>query len=166
MAAVALLTWLPAIAFVSLLFGIVILQLMIRAQSMQALATRYGYRYVGPRAPSFLGFYDFGKVQPLVPLPHACHQAEIRQAWNMIMGQQNGVSILIFDSALGGRRYCTFIAWQSDQNPFDEDNLPDRVIQSSGWTVLFRSSWFQIIPWTMSIERLDEHLNKLRFGLV
>jgi hypothetical protein len=167
MAAVTLPNWLPAVAVVSLLFGIVIIQLAVRAKSMRAFAARYGFKYVGPRSPSFWGFYVFRKVQPPVPLPHACHLAgEIRQAWNVIVGQQNGVSVLIFDSAIWGRTYCTFIAWQTEQNPFEADALPDRVIQSGGWTVLHRVRWPQFIPWTMSIKRLDDYLNKLRFGLV
>jgi hypothetical protein len=46
------------------------------------------------------------------------------------------------------------------------DTSPDRVIQSGGWTVLYRVRWLQIIPRSMSIQRLDDHVNKLRFGSV
>jgi hypothetical protein len=108
----------------------------------------------------------FRKVKPPVPLPRACHLVrEIRQPWNVIEGQQNGVSVLVFDSVVWGRTYWTFIACQTEQNPFGMDTSPDRVIQSGGWTVLCRVRYLQI-PWTMGIERLDDHVNKLRVGSV
>jgi hypothetical protein len=134
---------------------------------MRAFAARWGFKYIGPRAPNFWGFRYFRKVTPPVPLPHACHSVgEISQAWNVIEGQQNGTSVLIFDSVIGGRMYCTFMACQTEQNPFGIDTSPDRVFQSGGWTVLCRVRWFQIIPQTISIRRLDDHMNKLRFGSV
>ena len=159
--------WLPAITVVALLLGVVTILFVFRTRSMRAFAARRGFKYVGPRAPSFWGFRYFRKVKPPIPLPHACHLAgEISQAWNVIEGQQNGAAVLIFDSVLGGRTYCTFMAYQTEQNPFGMDTSPDRVIQSGGWTVLFRVRWPSIIPWTMSIQRLDDHLDKLLFGSV
>jgi hypothetical protein len=90
-------------ATLALLFGAVSSLFIVRARSMRSLAARWGFRYVGPRAPSFWGFRDFRKVKPPVPLPGACHLVgEIRQAWNVIEGQQNGVSVLIFDSVIWG----------------------------------------------------------------
>ena len=162
-----LLKFLPAVAVAALLFGVVTIFFVFRARSMRALAARWGFKYVGPRAPSFWGFRKFRKVKPPVPLPRACHLGgEIRQAWNVIEGQQNGVSVLIFDSVIWGRTYCTFIACQTEQNPFGMDTSPDRVVQSGGWTVLYRVRWLQIIPRSLSIQRLDDHVNKLRFGSV
>jgi hypothetical protein len=166
-AAVTLLKFLPAVTVVALLVAFVTILFVFRARSMRALAARRGFKYVGPRAPSFLGFRNFPKVKPPVALPRACHLVgEIRQAWNVIEGQQNGVSVLIFDSVICGRTYCTFIACQTEQNPFGMDISPDRLTQSGGWTVLYRVRWFQIIPQTMSIKRLDDHVNALRFGSV
>jgi len=162
---VTLLKFLPAIAVVALLVGFVAIIFILRALSMRAFAARWGFKYVGPPAPSFWGFRHFRKVKPPVPLPHACHLiGEISQAWNVIEGQQNGTSLLIFDSVIGGYTYCTFMACQTEQNPFGMETLPDRIFQSGGWTVLHRVRWLQIIPWTMSIQRLDDHVNKLRFG--
>jgi hypothetical protein len=164
---VPLLKFLPAVAVVALLFGVVTILSVFRTRSMCALAAKWGFKYVGPRAPSFWGFRNFRKVKPPVPLPRACHLVgEIRQAWNVIEGQQDGVSVLIFDSVIWGHTYCTFIACQTEQNPFGMDTSPDRVIQSGGWTVLYRVRWLQIIPRSMSIQRLDDHVNKLRFGSV
>ncbi len=162
-----LLKFLPAVAVVALLFGVVTILFVFRARSMRALAAKWGFKYVGPRAPSFWGFRDFRRVKPPVPLPHACHLVgEIKQVWNVIEGQQNGVSVLVFDSVIWGRTYCTFIACQAEHGPFGMDTSPDRVIQSGGWTVVYRVRWLQIIPRSMSAQRLDEHVNKLRFGSV
>jgi hypothetical protein len=164
---VTLLNYLPAVTVVALLVGFVAILFMFRLRSMRAFAARRGFKYIGPGVPNFWGVYYFRKVKPPVPLPHACHLvAEIRQAWNVVEGQQNGASVLIFDSAIGGRTYCTFMVCQAEQNPFGMDTLPDRMFQSGEWTVLFRVGWPSVIPWTMSIQRLDEHLNKLRCGSV
>jgi hypothetical protein len=93
------------------------------------------------------------------------HDRRIRQVWNVVEGHQSGLSVLIFDIILGEGRgmYCTFFACQTEQNPFGIDIAPDRVIQSHGWTALFRVRFLQI-PWTMGVQRLDDHLNKLRIG--
>ena len=61
--------------------------------------------------------------------------------------------------------YCTFFACQTEQNPFGIDIAPDCVIQSHGWTALFRVRFLQI-PWTMGVQRLDDRLNKLPVGSV
>ncbi len=95
----------------------------------------------------------------------ASRSGKIRQAWNVIEGQQNGVSVLICDSVVGERTYCTIIGCQTEQNPFKTDTSPDRVIQSGGWTVLCRVRYLQI-PWTMGIQRLDDHVSRLGVGSV
>jgi len=93
---VTLLKFLPAVAIVALLFGCVTVLFVFRARSMRAIAARWGFRYIGPRTPSFWGFRNFRKLEPPVPLPQACHLVgEIIQAWNVIEGQQNGISVLI-----------------------------------------------------------------------
>jgi hypothetical protein len=164
---VTLHNWLPAITVVALLLGIVTILFVFRARSMRAFAAKWGFKYIGPRAPSFWGFYHFRKVKPPVPLPHACHLVgEIRQAWNVIEGKQNGAAVLIFDSAIGGRTYCTFMACQAEQNPFRMDTSSGHIFQLGGWTVHYRVRWPSIVPWTMSIQRLGDHVNKLRFGSV
>jgi hypothetical protein len=161
---VTLLKFLPAVAVVALLLGVVTILFVCRARSMRVFAAKWGFKYIGPRAPIFWGFR---KVKPPVPLPRACDLVgEIRQAWNVIEGQQNGASVLIFDSVIWGRTYCTFIACQTEKNPFGMDTSPDHVIQSGGWTILYRVRWLQAIPQSMSIQRLDDHVNKLRVGLV
>jgi len=167
---VTLLKFLPAVALLALIFGAVSILYMFRARSMRALAARWGFQYIGPGAPNFWGFRSFPKTKLRLPVsfPRVGYPAGgLRQIWNVIEGQQSGVSVLIFDSVVGEGRgmYCTAIACQTKQNPFGIDTSPDRVIQSGGWTILCRVRYLQI-PWTMGIQRLDDHVNKLRFGSV
>ncbi len=93
---------------------------------------------------------------------------DIRQVWNVIEGQQNGLLLLIFDSFVRGGKagwYCTFIACQTQQNPFGTDSWRGRVIQTGGWTVFYRSQVLQTpLPWTMGIQCLDDYVNKLQVG--
>ncbi len=88
----------------------------------------------------------------------------LRKTWNVIEGETNGVSILILDSilGLGGKqgRYATFIAARTDQNPFSNLSAQERIAHSNGWTALYRMRFWQI-PWTLSIQRIEEHLARL-----
>ena len=159
---------LVVLATVTVIFGAVRIMFVFRARSMRGLAARWGFNYIGPPAPSFWGFRSFRKITPRLPVsfPRDCYPVgEIRQAWNVIEGQQNGASVLICDSVVGERTYCTIIGCQTKQNPFKTDTSPDRAIQSGGWVVLCRVRHFQI-PWTVSIQRLDDHVNGLRVGSV
>jgi hypothetical protein len=165
---VPLLKFLLVLATVTVVFGAVRITFVVRARAMRALAARWGFHYIGPPAPSFWGFRFFRKVTPRLPVsfPRDCYPVgEIRQAWNLVEGQQNGLSVLICDSVIGERTYCTIIGCQTEQNPFKSDTSPDRVIRSRGWTVLCRVRYLQI-PWTMSTQRLDDHVHKLGIGSV
>jgi hypothetical protein len=154
------------LAPLALILGFVKLLMFYRANAMRALASRWGFQYIGPPALRFwsLWFRSSTEIAPPLPVsfPLAYYPAsEIGQVWNLIEGQQSGVSVLIFDSYLGKVKgsYCTFIACQTEKNPFGTDT--DRVIQSGGWTALYRFS-FLSTPWTMSARRLDDHVNRLR----
>jgi hypothetical protein len=163
-AAVTLLKFLLVLAMVAGIFGSLRIVFMFRARAMRALAVRWGFHYTGPPAPSLWGFRSFRKVTPPLPVsfPQNCYPiGKIRQAWNVMEGQQNGVSVLICDSVVGDRTYCTIFGCQTEQDPFRVDASPDRVKRSRGWTVLCRVRYLQIIPWTMGIQRLDDHVNKL-----
>jgi hypothetical protein len=165
---VTLLKFLLVLAPVAVVFGAIRIIFMVRTRGMRALAARWGFHYIGPPAPSFWGFRSFPKVTPPLPVsfPRDCYPVgEIRQVWNVIEGQQNGVSVLICDSVIGERMYCTILGCQTKQNPFKTDTSTDRVIRSGGWTVLCRVRYLQI-PWTMGIQRLDDHMNKLGAGSV
>lgn len=164
-----LLKFLLVLGAVSLILAVVRIIHIIRARAMRALAARWGFQYIGPPAPKWWNS-SHPKFSPPLPawFSRACQPSgkRIRQVWNVIEGQQNGVSILIFDSVLGGVRDsapCTFVACQSEQNPFGKVGSPDRLIQSNGWTVL-HGVWFLWFSWTMGIQRLDHHVKKLLVG--
>ena len=162
-----LLKFLPALAVVMLVLGLIKILYVFRAQAMRTLAGRWGLHYVGP---SFSGWQTSSSRKLTLPLsfPNELVQGRpIRQVWNVIEGQQRGLSVLIFDSIIGEGRgmYCTFFACRTEQNPFGINIAPDRVIQSQGWTALYRDRFLQI-PWTMGVQRLDDHLNELRVGSV
>jgi hypothetical protein len=165
---VTLLKFLAVLATVAVIFGAVRIIFMFRARAMRALAARWGFRYIGPPAPNFWGFRSFSNVTPPLPVsfPRNCYPVgEIKQAWNVIEGQQNGVSVLNCDSIVGERTYCTIVGCQTKQNPFKTGASPDRVARSGEWTVLCRVRYLQI-PWTMGIKCLNDHVNKLGRGSV
>jgi len=139
-----------------------------RARAMRALAVRLGFQYIGPSAPKWWNPSHL-KISPPLPawLSHVHPSGrQIRQIWNVIEGQQNGVSVLIFDSAVGlrGGAPCTLVACQIAENPFGIIKSSDRLIQPHGWTVL-HGVWFLWFSWFMGIKRLDNHVSKLRIGV-
>jgi hypothetical protein len=76
---------------------------------------------------------------------------------------------VIFDSVIEGYRdiYRTFIACKTEQNPFELDKLRDNVVQSHGWTIVYQVPFPLRVPWvtwSMSIKRLEGHLNMLQVG--
>lgn len=169
-----LLRFLPVLAALALIVGVVRVSLMFRARAMRALAARWGLRYIGPPAFRWWGFPPLPKIRPPVPVPFSLGwwpANKIRQVWNVIEGQQEGVSVLIFDSFISGigksGKYRTFFACKTEQSPFGIETSPDRVVQSRGWTIRYGVPRFLDIPWatwSMRIQRLEDHLNKLRVG--
>lgn len=166
-----LLNFLSVLAAVSLILGVVRIIHMFRARAMRVLAARWGFQYIGPSAPKWWES-SHPKISPSLPFRFSQiwqpSGRQITQIWNLIEGQQNGVSVLVFDSVLGagrGSAPCTLIAFQSEENPFGIVSSPDRVIQSHGWTVV-HGVWFLWFSWTMGIKRLEHYVNKLRTGSV
>jgi hypothetical protein len=156
---------------VALMLVVVRIVHMLRARAMRALAARWGFHYIGPPAPKWWTSSD-PKVRPPLPVwfSQACHPCgrRITQVWNLVEGQQNGISILVFDSVLGegrGSAPCTLIACETEQNPFGVVSPPDRAIQSHGCTVV-HGVWFLWFSWTMGLKRLDDYMSKLRAGSV
>jgi hypothetical protein len=154
------------LALLALIFGVIKILYMFRARAMRALAARWGFQYNGLSASSWRASSS-SKVRPSLPasFPLTCHPPgrRIRQVWNVIEGEQSGISVLLFDSIAGEGRgaYCTFIACQTEDNPFGMDISPDRLIRSGEWTALYRVRFLQI-PWTMNIQRLEDYVNRLR----
>lgn len=171
-AAVALLKFLPVFAVLTLIVGIVRISLMFRARAMRALAARWGLRYIGPPAFRWWGFPPVPKIKPPVPLPFSLAwwpANKIRQVWNVIEGQEEGVSVLIFDSFIGigkSGAYRTFFACNGEQSSLGIAP-PDRIVESREWTILYRAPPFLEVPWatwTMGIKGIEDHLKNLRVG--
>jgi len=130
-----------------------------RARSMRAFAAKWGFRYIGPPAPKWWNPSHFD-------LPHSMSIfVGIRQVWNVVEGERNGVSIFICDGVIGSRggQPCTFIACQGGQNPFGTVDATVRVVQHHGWTVLY-GVWLLWFSWTMSMKRIDHHVDGLRMA--
>ena len=157
---------LPLLLILALILGVLRTIHMFRARSMRTLATAWGFRYVGPPAPKWWNPHH-PKLSPPLPgwFSKACLPSGTRQVWNVIEGQQNGVSVLIFDGVIGAKGGAprTFIACQTEQNPFGIVASPDRLIQSHGWTVL-QGVYFLGFWWTMGTHRLEHNVRKLGVG--
>jgi hypothetical protein len=157
-------------ALLTLIFAAIKILYMSRARAMRAFAARRSFRYIGPPASKWFS-PSHPKISPPLPIcfSQGCHPygSRIRQVWNVIEGQQGKVSVLIFDSIIGEGKgvYCTFVACDAEQNPFGVDTKPDHIIQSGGWTAVYRVRFVQI-PWTMGIKRIDDYVNMLRVGSV
>jgi len=140
---------------------------MLRGRAMRAFACGWSFRYIGPPAPPQWWWNPpHPKIDPPLPpwISRLRPGGRIRQVWNVIEGQKNGVPILIFDTVIGeykGGQPCTVIACLTDQNPFEIATSADRVVQSHGWTIVY-GTWFLWFSWTMGIKRIDDHVNKLR----
>jgi hypothetical protein len=174
---VILLKFLPVLVAVALVVGLVRISLLFRTRAMRAFAARWGLKYIGPstftwRFARGRSWLTLRKIKPPIPIPFSVAwwpASEIRQVWNVIEGQQGEVSVVIFDSVIEGYNdvYRTFFACKTEQNPFEIDKLRDTVVHSHGWTILYRVPFPLLVPWatwSMSIQRLDDHLNALRVG--
>ena len=165
-AVVILLKFLEVAAMVLAILGVAQLWHMSRARSMRAFAARWGFQYIGPSAPKLWNPSHL-EIGPTLPAWISHFQPSgfrIRQVWNVVEGQRNGISLLIFDCVIGeyrGGHPCTMIVCQTEQNPFGIATWPDRVIQSHGWTVL-HGIWFLWFSWTMRVQRIDTHVDKMQ----
>lgn len=138
-----------------------------RGRAMFALAARLGFRYVGPSAPaSWWWNPPNGRTGPHLPSwvsnTNPCGLA-VRQVWNVMEGQRNGMSILVFDAIYGskGGRPFTAIVCQTEWDPFQTASTGDHVYQSHRWTLL-RGTTFLGFSWTMSIRRLEDNISNLQ----
>ena len=146
-------TFLVVFGLFAVCFGLQNLLPRLRTRAMRSLALRRGFHYIGgPLPTSFRMTCD--------------PAAGLRFASDVIEGQTNGVRILIFDCAIGvGRgQACTFIATQTNQNPFGRVSWGEKIVQSCGWSALYRLRplFPGSAPWSMSIQRIEEHLDGLR----
>jgi hypothetical protein len=152
---------LQVVSMVIAILGAVRIMHFFRARAMRQLASRWGYRYMGPTAPP-QWWWNASRPKIPAPLPGRFSRLGISQAWNIIEGNNNGTSVFIFDGVSVGFRSQprTYIACQTEQSPFPMTSSVERVIQIRGWTVLqgVRFLWFS---WLMRIGRLNRHLSYL-----
>lgn len=163
----AVMTLLKSLFVVAALLGAVRIVHLFRARKMRAFAARSGLQYIGPGAPPTWWWNPSHlEIRPPLPAWVSRLRPEISQVWNVIEGKKNGLSVLIFDSAIWraanwGTQPCTFIACQTEQDPFGTIRSADRIVQNRGWTVLC-GVWFLWFSWTMGTMRIEEHLGGLR----
>jgi hypothetical protein len=152
------------IAFLKLL-------MFFRARDMRAFAARWAFQYVGPPA---LRWFEMARWRspslqrgtlPAWFSRRSYPANAIKQVWNVIEGQHCGLPVLIFDSVMdsastGQSRYCTYVAVLSAQNVFGTDVAPERVAQYGNWTALWRFRFIPL-PWTIKVDRIEEHLARL-----
>ena len=138
-----------------------------RFKAMRVLASRWGFQYLDRALPASFS---------LTCDPFDC----IARVWNVIEGQRNGISVLVFDSMIRGGKgnYRTFIAVQTEKQafhllalraPFARDGklCSGKTAQGDGWTAFYRHGlWINIASfrgWTMSIQQIEDHLENLGF---
>lgn len=111
---------------------------------MRSLANKLGFQFIGDGLPSTfrMDCYPMSKIQ---------------RVWNVIEGTRKGMQIVIFDSVIGSGtgRYCTVIACSTSENPFTLSYGSEKVVQSNGWTALYRLPFIQV-PGTIKVPRLED----------
>lgn len=130
---------------------------------MRRLASKWGFRYIGPATPPQWWFITSDpKIPAALPRLLSSHLG-VMQAWNIIEGENNGTPLFVFDGLSGGFRSQprTYIACQTEQSPFPIATSVEPVIQIHGWNVL-HGVWFLWFSWFMGIGRLDRNLSYLR----
>ena len=151
------------IAILSLILALLRIMHMLRGRRMRSFAARRGFRYIGPPAPP-QWWWNPSRVEIHPPLTQsALCGLQARQVWNVIEGDVHGVRVFIFDSIIGskGGQPFTLIACKTKKDPFVTVTSAHQVIQSRGWTVL-HGSWFVWFSWTMSIKRINAHLDNMQ----
>jgi hypothetical protein len=138
-----------------------------RGRAMFALAARLGFRYIGPRAPARWWWNPpNGRTGPDLPSwvsnANPCG-LNVRQIWNVMEGQHDGIPILIFDALYGARggQPLTAIVCQTERSPYQTTLTGDHVYQSHRWALL-RGTKFLGFSWTMSIQRLEDNISNLQ----
>lgn len=133
-----------------------------RSVSMRALALRLGLQFRDGE-PHLMYLPKGHRPLPTSFQVKASPWNTITRAWNFIEGEKDGIRVLIFDSTLGSGRgiYGTFIAVRTDKNPFKNKDSEEKIAHSNGWTALYRFRFWQI-PWTLSVESIEEYVDNLR----
>ena len=158
--------YLPVLVGLTLILAVLQIFYIFRSRALRTLAAIWGFQYIGPPTPKW---WNRSRLKINPPLPAWFSRVwRISQVWNVIEGKQNGASVLIFDAVIGegrGSKAWTFIACQTEDNPFGPVSSPDRLMHSHGWTVL-HGVRFLCFSWTMGTHRLERYVKRLRVGSV
>jgi hypothetical protein len=135
-----------------------------RTAAMRALALRLGFQF-REGEPHLLHLPKNHHPLPPSFQVRGSPWNTVTRAWNFIEGEKNGTKVIIFGSTLGSRYrgngiYSTFIAVRADNNPFSYAGHELKIAHSNGWIALYRFRFWQI-PWTLSIERIEECLDNV-----
>jgi hypothetical protein len=122
-----------------------------RTKSMRALASKLGFKFIGRTLPASFTMtcYPF--------------DGSLTYLWNVIEGQLNGVSVLVFDSAPFGTSR-TFIAVQRGGEVFVSDGsfYQGKILQSNGWTAIYQwKPWVNLLGWSTSTKKIEDYLGQL-----
>lgn len=156
----------PALLVLTGVFGGVGLLYWFRASAMRNLALKRGFRYA-KGDPLFWRSANKYRLVPASLRLKGYPANTLRQMWNVLEGEINGAKVLIFDSILGmgvwgrGQRYSTFLAVEADRDPFEGRSPKEKTTHGNGWFVLYCFRFWQV-PWTLSIEAIEERLDKLK----
>lgn len=159
--------FIPALLIVILLVGVTDLLFRLRASAMRNLASNLGFRFTpGPAGLWGLWFPPKG----CRPLPSTFSLRGdiligVRRTWNVIEGEREGISVLIFDTiqnlGIKSGTYNTIIATRGETDYFRDKGRHEKIVHRNGWTILYGFRFLQILPWTLSIRRIEQHLNNL-----
>ena len=136
---------LQLLALLTLIFGLVRIIHMFRARAMRALAARWGFQYIGPPAPKWLN-PSHPRITPPLPvgLSRACQLSgmRIRQLWNVIEGQESGISVFIFDGVIGIQRRRALHCYRV---PDRKESIRNRFFARPPNSV----TWMDVRPWSL-----------------
>jgi hypothetical protein len=157
----------PILLLLILIFVGIKLLYRSRATAMRALATRWGFQYT--KGDPKIWYLPKGHIpQPTSFRLRGYPVNTISRMWNVIEGEKNGIRVLVVDTTMGVGRgqggkgvYSTLIAARTDKNPFADKGPKEKIAHSNGWTALYRIRFWQV-PWTLSIQRIEEHLTSLQ----
>ncbi|HET9406402.1 MAG TPA: hypothetical protein VFO39_04135 [Candidatus Sulfotelmatobacter sp.] len=137
---------------VASLFAVLCLRERRRSGTIQALAIRTGFNYLGRGVPRSLSLYG-------TPMERAS------SIWNVIDGDRPGIRIIAFDCQIGtgkGSWRRTVIAVKTDNDRAVSSNRDLTVDHSGDWTILYKPKTFALIPaGLMTVDELEARLNAI-----
>jgi len=137
---------------VGLLFAVLYLRERRRSETIQALAIRSGFNYLGRGVPRSLSL-DGTPIE------------RTSSIWNVIDGDRPGIRIIAFDCRIGtgkGSWRRTVIAVRTDNESAVSANRDLAVDRSGDWTILYKPKTFFLLPnGLMTVNELEARLNAI-----